>query len=79
MYPERGPTNASNVAGLVVCTYRDCVCEVDTCRCHRRREATAAGHRLHERYLHTWTNADWAWLSRRIDINLFDLARREGA
>lgn len=75
MWPDRGLTNASNVAGLVACTYRACECELDTCRCHRRTESTQDGHRPHAAYRHQWTNTDWGWLSRRIDINLYDIAR----
>jgi len=79
MWPERGPTNRHNVAGIVECTYAECECEQDVCRCHRRDHTAPDGHRPHAAYRHTWTNDEWPWLSRRIDFNLYDLARGQAA
>jgi len=80
MWPERGDTNGHRladgmawVAGLVECTYRDCRCDDYGCRCHRRQEVRD-GRRPQAAYRHAWTNDRWAWLSRLVGINLFDVA-----
>lgn len=75
MWPDRGTLKTINgAAGQIECTNRLCECDDPDCRCHRRGEERD-GRRPFENYVHRWNNDQWTWLSRLLDVDLFEIAR----
>lgn len=75
MYPERGLQRQRGEAGLIQCTFPECVCLDTACRCNHRGWVDEGGRRPFGSFRHQWTNDEWDRLSVLIEVNLRDLAR----